>query len=190
MNYLFRIEVFPLSLLLFFTPAVGYSLPHRVFRKNVMFKNYRALAHDTSRKSNNIPLGAIADDFNDDTRNKYPMSTNRRSSLREIGFFSLFGAITAFRPFPSEAATDCFSDCFKNCKIIAPQNPEYCTSNCRDYCDQPDREDGLSGSVSSVKGEVGILGTSTVVKGDDKPPNLKLPGLDFNSEKGKKLIGY
>jgi len=44
--------------------------------------------------------------------------------------------------------------------------------------------------VSSEGGEVGILGFNTVVKGEDKPPEVKLPGLDFSSGKGKKLLGY
>lgn len=66
----------------------------------------------------------------------------------------------------------------------------YCTENCKSYCDQPDRNDGLSGSVSSAGGETGILGTYTVVKGEDKPPSIKIPGLDFSSDEGKKLIGY
>ena len=48
--------------------------------------------------------------------------------------------------------------------------------------------------VSSDKGEYGILGggfgQGTVPKGEDKPPAIKLPGLDFTSEKGKSLIGY
>jgi len=29
-----------------------------------------------------------------------------------------------------------------------------------------------------------------VPKGEDKPPQVKLPGLDFSSGGGKKLIGY
>jgi hypothetical protein len=29
-----------------------------------------------------------------------------------------------------------------------------------------------------------------VVKGEDKPPGIKIPGLDFTSDKGRKLIGY
>ncbi|KAL7507473.1 hypothetical protein ACHAXN_004654 [Cyclotella atomus] len=93
-------------------------------------------------------------------------------------------------PSPSLAAADCFSDCLKNCKLIAPKDPQYCTSQCQDYCAQDDRTDGLSGSTSSSGGEMGILGTSTVVKGEDKPPQIKIPGLDFTSDKGKKLIGY
>ena len=88
------------------------------------------------------------------------------------------------------AAPDCYTDCFKNCKLIAPKDPEYCQSSCQAYCAQSDRKDGLSGSVSSENGETGILGTTTVVKGEDKPPQLKIPGLDFTSDKGKKLIGY
>ena len=54
--------------------------------------------------------------------------------------------------------------------------------------------DGLSGSVSSASGEVGILGGTfgqgTVAKGEDKPPSVNLPGLDFSSASGRKLIGY
>ena len=34
------------------------------------------------------------------------------------------------------------------------------------------------------------MGTYTVVKGEDKPPEIKIPGLDFTSTKGKKLLGY
>lgn len=54
--------------------------------------------------------------------------------------------------------------------------------------------DGLSGSVSASSGEVGILGGTfgqgTVVKGEDKPPALNLPGLDFSSAAGRKLLRY
>ena len=70
------------------------------------------------------------------------------------------------------------------------KDPQYCQTNCQDYCEQADRTDGLSGSISSSGGETGILGTSTVVKGEDKPPQVKIPGLDFTSDKGRKLIGY
>lgn len=101
------------------------------------------------------------------------------------------GLATAFLPIVgTNAATDCMIDCVKNCKLIAPKDPEYCQDNCKSYCDQPDRTDGLSGSISSTGGETGILGTSTVVKGEDKPPTIKLPGLDFSSGPGKKLLGY
>ena len=97
-------------------------------------------------------------------------------------------------PTPAQAVADCFTDCFQNCRTIAPKNLDYCQSSCKDYCDQPDRQDGLSGSVSSANGEVGILGggfgQGTVPKGQDKPPSLNLPGLDFSSGLGRKLIGY
>lgn len=93
------------------------------------------------------------------------------------------------------AKPDCYTDCYKNCIALAPKDNAYCSESCTDYCSQDDRQDGLSGSVSSEKGEVGILGgsfgTGTVVKGQDKPPVLgKIPGLDFTSESGKKMIGY
>jgi hypothetical protein len=102
-----------------------------------------------------------------------------------------FAAILFTNNHPANAAApDCFTDCLKNCKLIAPKDPEYCQSSCQEYCSQPDRKDGLSGSVSSENGETGILGTTTVVKGEDKPPQIKIPGLDFTNEKGKKLLGY
>ncbi|KAL7432572.1 hypothetical protein ACHAXM_005966 [Skeletonema potamos] len=101
-----------------------------------------------------------------------------------------FAVILFTNNHPADAAPDCFTDCLKNCKLIAPKDPEYCVSSCQDYCSQTDRKDGLSGSVSSENGETGILGTTTVVKGEDKPPQIKIPGLDFTNEKGKKLLGY
>jgi hypothetical protein len=96
---------------------------------------------------------------------------------------------------PVYAKTDCYTDCYKNCKVLAPKDDAYCSESCVEYCDQDDRQDGLSGSVGSEQGEVGILGgsfgTGTVVKGQDVPPSLgRIPGLDFTSESGKKLIGY
>ncbi|CAJ1950568.1 unnamed protein product [Cylindrotheca closterium] len=116
-----------------------------------------------------------------------PRSLSRRAALA-----TAFSAMAA--PLPVLAAPDCFKDCMKNCKLIAPKDPDYCLANCKGYCEQEDRNDGLSGSVSSSSGEVGILGGTfgqgTVAKGDDKPPTLNLPGLDFTNEKGKKLIGY
>eukprot|EP00561_Arcocellulus_cornucervis_P011685 CAMPEP_0185811830 /NCGR_PEP_ID=MMETSP1322-20130828/8538_1 /TAXON_ID=265543 /ORGANISM="Minutocellus polymorphus, Strain RCC2270" /LENGTH=180 /DNA_ID=CAMNT_0028508315 /DNA_START=131 /DNA_END=673 /DNA_ORIENTATION=+ len=95
------------------------------------------------------------------------------------------------QPQPAAAKeADCFEDCFQNCKRIAPKDQQYCLDTCTDYCDQPDRRDGLSGSVNSEGGEMGILGLTTVVKGEDKPPAFKMPGLDFSKGSGKKLIGY
>ena len=109
---------------------------------------------------------------------------SRRVVLRSTAAAALFPVTSAV------AATDCFSDCIKNCNLIAPKDSAYCKDTCKAYCEQEDRRDGLSGSVSSDRGEVGILGTQTVVKGEDKPPKVAIPGLDFTSEKGRKLIGY
>mmetsp|Transcript_7365 Transcript_7365/g.10522 ORF Transcript_7365/g.10522 Transcript_7365/m.10522 type:complete len:157 (+) Transcript_7365:228-698(+) len=115
---------------------------------------------------------------------------SRRNALLSLGGVGtaavLFGGTTS----PVYAAADCMKDCLKNCKQVAPKDPAYCLANCKSYCDQDDRNDGLSGSVSSDGGEMGILGISTVVKGEDKPPSISIPGLDFNSEKGRKLLGY
>mmetsp|Transcript_20868 Transcript_20868/g.41707 ORF Transcript_20868/g.41707 Transcript_20868/m.41707 type:complete len:153 (+) Transcript_20868:82-540(+) len=105
-------------------------------------------------------------------------------------------ATTLLSPLPSYAGqAPCLPDCTKNCKLLAPNDKSgYCLDSCTEYCADPDRTDGLSGSTSSSGGEYGILGggfgQGTVVKGEDKPPRLDLPGLDFlKSEKGRNLIG-
>eukprot|EP00542_Grammatophora_oceanica_P018010 CAMPEP_0194048598 /NCGR_PEP_ID=MMETSP0009_2-20130614/27821_1 /TAXON_ID=210454 /ORGANISM="Grammatophora oceanica, Strain CCMP 410" /LENGTH=167 /DNA_ID=CAMNT_0038694517 /DNA_START=128 /DNA_END=631 /DNA_ORIENTATION=+ len=114
---------------------------------------------------------------------------NRRQAISAtFGMFT--GAALAKTVPPSWAATDCMQDCLKNCNLIAPKDPAYCKDNCDSYCAQEGRTDGLSGSVSSDGGEKGILGIGTVVKGQDKPPSIALPGLDFTTDKGRKLIGY
>ena len=82
-----------------------------------------------------------------------PRSVSRRTALA-----SAFTAMVV--PLPALAAPDCFKDCIKNCKLIAPKDPDYCLANCKGYCEQEDRNDGLSGSVGSSSGEVGILGKS------------------------------
>ena len=111
--------------------------------------------------------------------------------LLNVGSFASVLALGISNPnYASAKQPDCMTDCVKNCKLIAPKDPGYCLENCKTYCAQEDRTDGLSGSVSSDGGEVGILGRNTVVKGEDKPPSLSLPGLDFSSEKGRKMIGY
>ena len=123
-------------------------------------------------------------------------TSSRRDLLFQCGAAAIISTTTLVGgPTVASAKADCFTDCFQNCKKVAPQNLDYCKESCQEYCDQPDRQDGLSGSVSADRGEVGILGGSfgqgTVPKGADKPPTLlQLPGLDFKSESGKKLIGY
>jgi hypothetical protein len=68
-------------------------------------------------------------------------------------------------------AVECMPDCFKNCQIAAPGSKDYCTSTCKDYCDQEDRHDGLSGSVDGSGGETGLFGGS-IDSGyvNDRPP--------------------
>jgi hypothetical protein len=109
---------------------------------------------------------------------------------RRAALFS--GITTVCLPTLANAAeADCFTDCLKNCKLIAPKDTAYCNDNCSSYCAQEGRTDGLSGSVSAENGETGMLGFGTTVKGADNPPWAKLPGLDFTkSEAGRKLIGY
>lgn len=113
--------------------------------------------------------------------------TSRRNWMN---YAAVSVGLVLLSPIQANAKEDCVSDCLKNCKLIAPKDPAYCVINCKDYCEQDDRTDGLTGSVSSSGGEVGILGQGTVPKGQDKPPSINLPGLDFTSDKGRKLIGY
>ena len=119
--------------------------------------------------------------------------TQRRDFLGQILTAGTV-ATAVGRPEAAFAVADCFADCVKNCQKIAPKDNEYCVMTCNDYCVQDDRKDGLSGSVSAENGEVGILGGTfgqgTVPKGEDRPPSISLPGLDFNSAKGRKLLGY
>jgi hypothetical protein len=134
-------------------------------------------------------------------RNGSPVTTthSRRSVLHQwmmaTAAATLTPVVVVLLPSTSaQAAADCYMDCLKNCKTIAPMDSAYCQDTCSDYCAQPDRKDGLSGSVSSEEGEVGILGgtfgTGTVVKGEDKPPAFNVPGLDFTNTQGRKLLGY
>ena len=59
---------------------------------------------------------------------------------------------------PVGAVVDCNSDCVKNCLLAAPGSADYCKASCKDYCDDDSREDGLSGSKGSSRGETGIFG--------------------------------
>ena len=70
-----------------------------------------------------------------------------------------------------QAAVDCQSDCFKNCALAAPGSRDYCVSTCEDYCADPERQDGLSGSKDGSRGETGLFGGSidaTTI--EDRPP--------------------
>lgn len=162
--------------------------------------------HLVGRNANNpvfqtveIPVKAIADIPYPRRRESLSLPS-RRSFIHHQGmswlkispFLLIASSLTQF-PTQASAKADCFADCLKNCKAIVPKDLAYCNEECTEYCSQPDRQDGLSGSVSSDKGEVGILGgtfgTGTVVTGEDKPPSIRIPGLDFSSTEGRKLIG-
>ena len=96
-----------------------------------------------------------------------------RLQLRQSRGFVAVGIGLAALTTPVLAATDCNIDCFKNCVRVAPGSKAYCDESCSDYCAQPDRTDGLSGSKDASGGETGIFGGSidgTVTAGDDKPP--------------------
>jgi len=96
-----------------------------------------------------------------------------KQSFRKSAQLSAVLVGVNFAAKPVVAATDCYKDCFKNCVKVAPGSKEYCIESCTDYCAQPDRTDGLSGSVSAAGGETGIFGGSidgTVTQGDDRPP--------------------
>ena len=103
-----------------------------------------------------------------------------------------FGLVNAGLPSSSVlAVVDCQTDCYKNCLLAAPQSQEYCKLSCTDYCADPDREDGLSGSKSNKEGEQGIfggtvdsiIGTTVVDRPPSSPFNLIDPKL--SSQYGK-----
>ena len=62
-------------------------------------------------------------------------TTSRRAWLKQTAVAVLGTTVAP----PAWAAPDCFDDCQKNCRLIAPKDPAYCNQNCRDYCEQPDR---------------------------------------------------
>ena len=115
------------------------------------------------------------------------LSVDRRSALvdRRAALAKTIGLLPVALAPPSaaNAAKDCLQDCLENCNRVAPKNKAYCASNCEGYCVQPDRRDGLSGSVDASGAEVGWLsaydlparatGTPRAVPyGEDRPPGL------------------
>jgi hypothetical protein len=146
----------------------------------------------TSERVQQKPVTTAVASFHMPNHNQEDVS--RRSLIMGTAAAGLVLSWSIIDPQPAFAKADCFSDCTKNCKQVVPNDTSnYCRDSCLDYCSQPDRRDGLSGSVSSEGGEVGILGGAfglgTVVKGEDKPPIINLPGLNFNSNEGRKLLG-
>lgn len=104
---------------------------------------------------------------------------SRRDALR------LLPALLIAAPHaPALAAKSCMLDCVDNCNRVAPGSVRYCENSCVDYCDQDDRRDGLTGSVSSAGAEVGWLSAydpqrflpgaapRAVPYGEDRPPAL------------------
>ncbi|KAJ8603541.1 hypothetical protein CTAYLR_004883 [Chrysophaeum taylorii] len=87
----------------------------------------------------------------------------------------LAGLVCLFLP-PALAVPSCDADCLSNCKRVAPGNERYCVAACGDYCAQPDRRDGLSGSVGGgYRGFLSGLITGTVPYGQDLPPSVRSP---------------
>ena len=105
-----------------------------------------------------------------------PATTPRRDFL--AGAASLAVLAT---PFAASAQVDCLQDCLQNCARLAGGSKAYCKDSCAEYCAQTDRNDGLSGSVSSDGAEFGFAssfknpfdkGQKGVVYGTDTPPGL------------------
>jgi hypothetical protein len=63
-------------------------------------------------------------------------SASRRAWLQQTaaGLTSLAVAAPAVAANP-----DCFTDCQRECLVLAPKDTLYCRETCRDYCEQPDR---------------------------------------------------
>lgn len=122
--------------------------------------------------NNNIPKSTSSVAPDDTTATMTESSSSRRSFFVGVSTLAASMVVMSSHPQAANAAADCFKDCMKECKVIAPKDPDYCTANCKGYCEQEDRKDGLSGSVSAESGEVGLLGGTwgqgTVTKSDDK----------------------
>ena len=102
---------------------------------------------------------------------RIPLSPSGRMWIATL---SISASMTLL-PSVTVAAIDCNKDCVKSCVKVAPGSTDYCVESCRSYCNQDDRQDGLSGSVDASRGETGLFGGSidgTVTQGDDKPPTL------------------
>jgi hypothetical protein len=54
--------------------------------------------------------------------------TSSRRALFQTAAAATFSAVMAGRPLRADAAADCFSDCLKNCKLIAPKVSALLTS--------------------------------------------------------------
>lgn len=105
-----------------------------------------------------------------------PLKAVARETMKIFSRSSLSALAFAFALGPqgiAAAAVDCETDCLSNCARVAPGNKAY-QDECTDYCQQPDRQDGLSGSVSSDKGYIGLASPlragGTVEYGADRPP--------------------
>ena len=64
---------------------------------------------------------------NNDVINSSTLISSRRSFMASMLIASATTLLTT-NPLPAIAAPDCFKDCMKNCKEIAPKDPEYCTA--------------------------------------------------------------
>ena len=130
------------------------------------------LANNSIHKSASVTPATTTTTKTTTTKTTTESSSSRRSFFVGISTLAAAATVMSSHPQPANAAADCFKDCMKECKLIAPKDPDYCTANCKGYCEQEDRKDGLSGSVSAESGEVGLLGGTwgqgTVTKSDDK----------------------
>ena len=111
------------------------------------------------------------------------LAVSRQQPPRKVSRRAFVASLLVQAPLAANAVKDCFADCSSNCKRLAPGSDAYCTLTCRDYCEQPDRRDGLSGSVGSEGAEIGLRSAfdlpakasgkiSGVPYGEDKPPAL------------------
>ena len=75
-----------------------------------------------------------------------PLKAVARETMKIFSRSSLSALAFAFALGPqgiAAAAVDCETDCLSNCARVAPGNKAYCQDECTDYCQQPDRQDGL-----------------------------------------------
>ena len=172
------------------------SRSHSIRIRNLLGPNHKRNVQQTFQKRQHLWLFGMPMESDDVMQSKVTSPTRRKWIDKIKTSAALITTQQLLWNSPvALAKPDCYTDCYKNCNALAPKDNIYCSESCTDYCLQDDRQDGLSGSIGSEKGEVGILGgsfgTGTVVKGQDKPPVLgNLPGLDFTTDSGRKMIGY
>ena len=111
-----------------FSAAFPAQLPRRTNKHTPT--NIAATSHD-----NNCHAARREGLLSSDVIVEIPTSTatRRKALMRIFGGIVAMSTAAASNGNVANAAADCFQDCLKNCRLIAPKDSEYCTSNCQEY---------------------------------------------------------